>query len=70
VDLVAAGAELAGTLRPAQARIAVLASLLAAVGPDGSLPATGPADVLRRVLRAEPQALPASELYLADGVGH
>jgi L-asparaginase len=68
VDLVAAGAELAGTLRPAQARIAVLAALLSAAGPDGA--AAGPAAVLHDVLLAEPQALPVSELYLADGVGH
>ncbi|WP_078901026.1 asparaginase [Actinacidiphila yeochonensis] len=85
VDLVAAGAELAGTLRPAQARVAVLAALLAAGdtkgadganraegggGTPGAADGNGPAEVLRQVLRAEPQSLPASELYLADGVGH
>ncbi|HEY3478587.1 MAG TPA: hypothetical protein VGL02_06755, partial [Streptomyces sp.] len=95
VDLVAAGALLAGTLRPGQARIALLASLLAtgatpaaraavpaaaagaALGTAeaaGAAPgATGAGDaasvVLRRVLEAAPQAIPASELYLVDGVG-
>jgi L-asparaginase len=98
VDLVAAGAQLTGTLRAGQARIALLATLLAESGAaagTGALPASGPltvtdglagaagdvlrdavreaaqdpADILRRVLEAAPQALPASELYLVDGVG-
>lgn len=64
VDLVAAGAELAGTLRPGQARIALLAALLGT--PRGG----DTAETLRRVLRAEPQSLPVSDLYAADGVGH
>lgn len=64
VDLVAAGALLTGTLRPAQARIALLAALLAT--PRGG----EPRETLRRVLSGEPQALPASDLYVADGVGH
>ncbi|MEV6011863.1 asparaginase [Streptomyces sp. NPDC051976] len=67
VDLVAAGALLAGTLRPGQARIALLATLLATrASGSGSDDA---AAVLRRVLEAAPQAIPASELYLVDGVG-
>lgn len=62
VDLVASGARLAGTLRPGQARIAVLAALLAA--------GTGAADeILRDVLEPAPRAAPSSELYLVDGVG-
>jgi L-asparaginase len=64
VDLLAAGARLAGTLRPGQARIAVLASLLAAGAGGGE-----PDEVLREVLAAAPQALPVSDLYLVDGVG-
>lgn len=63
VDLVAAGAQLAGTLRPGQARIAVLAALLAAEDP------TAAAAALRRILGTAPQALPASELYLVERVG-
>jgi L-asparaginase len=66
VDLAAAGAVLTGTLKPGQARIAVLASLLA--GQD-----TRDADAdagLRRLLDAAPKAAPASDLYLVDGVGH
>jgi L-asparaginase len=68
VDLAAAGARLAGTLRPGQARIAVLASLLAA-GAGGAARA---GELLDEVLRATPQALPVTErsdLYLVDGVG-
>ncbi|MEW1864308.1 asparaginase [Streptomyces sp. NPDC088194] len=64
VDLVAAGARLAGSLRPAQARIAVLAALLAT--PEGE----DAGQTLDAILRAAPQALRASELYLVDGVGH
>ena len=64
VDLVAAGAELAGTLRPGQARIALLAALL------GTAPGGDTGETLRRVLRAEPQSLPVSDLYAADRVGH
>jgi len=64
VDLVAAGAVLTGTLRPGQARIALLAALLA-TPPGGDARET-----LRQVLRAEPQSLPASDLYAVDGVGH
>jgi L-asparaginase len=60
---VAAGAQLAGTLRPGQARIAVLAALLAAEDP------TAAAAALRRILGTAPQALPASELYLVERVG-
>ncbi|SDO09146.1 asparaginase [Actinacidiphila guanduensis] len=64
VDLVAAGAQLAGTLRPAQTRIALLAALLATPrGQDAG-------QTLHTVLSAAPQALSRSELYLADGVGH
>jgi L-asparaginase len=79
--LAAAGARLAGTLRPGQARIAVLASLLAARGttgtadsgagvPGGAAEAARAGEILDRVLRATPQALPVSELYLVDGVGN
>jgi L-asparaginase len=64
VDLVAGGADLAGTLRPGQARIALLAALLG-TAPDGDARET-----LRQVLKAEPQSLPASDLYAVDGVGH
>ncbi|TXS14344.1 asparaginase [Streptomyces sp. adm13(2018)] len=57
VDLVAAGALLTGTLRAAQARIAVLATLLAEDGHGAGDPARGTA-LLRRLLdgpvRAEP----------------
>ncbi|CAG6393207.1 asparaginase [Streptomyces cocklensis] len=64
VDLAAAGALLTGTLKPGQARIAVLAALLA-TGDAAS------ADVeLRRLLDTAPKTAPASELYLVDGVGH
>lgn len=87
VDLEAAGARLTGTLRPGQARIAVLASLLAARGASaidgpGATDGAGAAgartdagaaaragEILDCVLRAAPQALPASDLYLVDGVG-
>jgi L-asparaginase len=64
VDLLAAGARLAGSLRPAQARIALLAALLATPGGED------PGATLDQVLRAAPQALRTSELYLVDGVGH
>jgi L-asparaginase len=64
VDLVAGGAELAGLLRPGQARIALLAALLATPGGGDAR------ETLRQVLTAAPQSLPASELYLVDGVGH
>lgn len=57
VDLVEAGAVLAGTLRAGQARIAVLSALLAT--PDR---ADRPA-ALRRIVET------TSELYLVDGVG-
>ncbi|MBM9508351.1 asparaginase [Actinacidiphila acididurans] len=80
VDLVAAGAQLAGALRPGQARIAVLASLLAADALSGAAAGSDAEDaedadtdaeaVLRQVLGTPGQALPASELYLVDGVGH
>ncbi|CAG7626741.1 asparaginase [Actinacidiphila bryophytorum] len=64
VDLAAAGALLTGTLKPGQARIAVLATLLAVRDAEE-------ADVeLRRVLDTAPGPAPASELYLVDGVGH
>ncbi|MFJ2631262.1 asparaginase [Streptomyces sp. NPDC087422] len=80
VDLVAAGGLLAGTLRPGQTRIAVLATLLSLTSPSSDLSrlpseqdgrsGTGTATAaLRRILEAAPQALPASELYLVDGVG-
>jgi L-asparaginase len=63
VDLAAAGARLAGTLRPGQARIAVLAALLATpAGQDAGR-------TLERILDAATQDLPASELYLVDRVG-
>lgn len=70
VDLVAAGALLTGTLRSGQARIAVLAALLAAgSGTDGAgLERADAAETLRRILAAPAQSLPASELYLVDGV--
>jgi L-asparaginase len=64
VDLVAGGAQLAGLLRPGQTRIALLAALLAT--PHGG----DARETLRQVLTAAPQSLPASELYLVDGVGH
>ncbi|MFC4035433.1 asparaginase [Streptomyces polygonati] len=63
VDLVAAGALLAGTLRPGQARIAILAALLAGGGPEAA------ESTLRRILDSTPQALPPSELYLVERVG-
>jgi len=63
VDLAAAGAQLTGTLRPGQARIAVLAALLAAPSPQDA-PGT-----LRQVLAAAPQSLDRSDLYLVDRVG-
>jgi L-asparaginase len=63
VDLAAAGALLTGTLKPGQARIAVLAALLAGEGAQADAG-------LRRILEAAPKAAPASELYLVDGVGH
>jgi L-asparaginase len=64
VDLAAAGALLTGTLKPGQARIAVLATLLAVRD-------AAEADVeLRRVLDTTPKPAPASQLYLVDGVGH
>jgi L-asparaginase len=74
VDLVAAGGLLAGTLRPGQARIAVLATLLSQTSPavrdrDPGAAAVAATATLRRVLEAAPQALPASDLYLVDGVG-
>lgn len=81
VDLAAAGALLAGTLRPGQARIAVLAALLAAADPavGGAADSSSAADldgaagraatILRGILETAPQALPASELYLVDRVG-
>lgn len=70
VDLVAAGALLTGTLRSGQARIAVLAALLAAgSGTDAAgLERADAAETLRRILAAQAQSLPASELYLVDGV--
>jgi L-asparaginase len=46
VDLAAAGAHLAGTLRPGQARIAVLAALLAADAQDAAV--TGTPDAAER----------------------
>ncbi|MFG1806056.1 asparaginase [Streptomyces sp. NPDC049040] len=64
VDLVAAGALLTGTLKPGQARIALVASLLSGDGAAGSDAG------LRRILDAAPEATPESELYLVDGVGH
>ncbi|NUS16022.1 MAG: hypothetical protein HOY69_32255, partial [Streptomyces sp.] len=68
VDLAAAGALLTGTLKPGQARIAVLAALLAAGGPDRE---TDAGTLLRAVLDpAAVRARPASDLYLVDGVGH
>jgi L-asparaginase len=67
VDLVAAGARLAGALKPGQARIAVRAALLAAgPGADGS--AVGA--LLAGILDPAAQPRPASDLYLVDGVGH
>ncbi|WP_329178906.1 asparaginase [Streptomyces sp. NBC_01477] len=63
VDLAAAGALLTGTLKPGQARIAVLAALLAGGG-------AGAGAGLRRILDAAPRTAPASDLYLVDGVGH
>lgn len=67
VDLAAAGAWLTGSLRPAQARIAVLASLLAAgPGTDGGKAA----ELLQGILDPAPQPRSASDLYLVDGVGH
>ncbi|MFI0939061.1 asparaginase [Streptomyces sp. NPDC021020] len=71
VDLAAAGALLTGPLKPGQARIAVLAALLAAGGPDRG-PDDADAGTLLRALLA-PAAAPqraASDLYLVDGVGH
>jgi L-asparaginase len=64
VDLVAGGARLAGTLRPGQARIAVLAALLAT--PEGG----DAGETLDAVLRAEPQGSRRSELDLVDRVRH
>ncbi|MFE5735543.1 asparaginase, partial [Streptomyces sp. NPDC056528] len=55
VDLVAAGALLTGTLRAAQARIAVLATLLAEEGGTGAR-ATA---LLRRLLDGPVRAEPA-----------
>lgn len=70
VDLVAAGALLAGTLKSGQARIAVLAALLAAQAPGQTPGDELTADAaLRRILETAPQALRTSELYLVDGVG-
>jgi L-asparaginase len=72
VDLVAAGARLAGTLRAGQTRIAVLAALLAAAASrtaDGTQEAEDAGEVLRRVLANTPQSLPTSEPYVVDGVG-
>ncbi|MBY8880765.1 asparaginase [Actinacidiphila acidipaludis] len=63
VDLAAAGAQLTGTLRPGQARIAVLAALLAAPSPQEA------PETLRQVLAAAPQSLTRSDLYLVDRVG-
>jgi L-asparaginase len=63
VDLAAAGAQLAGTLRPGQARIAVLASLLAAPSAEQARA------TLRQVLAADPQSPARSDLYLVDRVG-
>jgi L-asparaginase len=68
VDLVAAGALLAGALKPGQARIAVLAALLAARGPAAGGPDAG--TLLRAVLEPAPPARQTSDLYLVDGVGH
>jgi len=84
VDLVAAGAQLAGTLRPAQTRIALLATLLSAdsqsesrsgAQSSGSRTVSEPDSVpeparttLHRVLDPAPPVPAASELYLADGV--
>ncbi|WP_329275192.1 asparaginase [Streptomyces sp. NBC_00691] len=58
VDLVAAGALLTGTLRAAQARIAVLATLLADGGTGAGDPARGTA-LLRRLLDGPVRAEPA-----------
>ncbi|WP_327291093.1 asparaginase [Streptomyces sp. NBC_01198] len=69
VDLAAAGALLTGTLKPGQARIAVLAALLAGRdAPAGEDREAGAR--LRRILDTTPKAASASELYLVDGVGH
>ncbi|MFI0986172.1 asparaginase [Streptomyces exfoliatus] len=58
VDLVAAGALLTGTLRAAQARIAVLATLLAEGGAGTGDPARGTA-LLRRLLEGPVRVEPA-----------
>jgi L-asparaginase len=67
VDLAAAGARLTGALKPAQARIAVLAALLAA-GPGTD--SGKAAELLQGILDPAPRPRPTSDLYLVDGVGH
>jgi L-asparaginase len=70
VDLAAAGALLTGSLKPGQARIAVLAALLAAGGPDRGPDDADAGTLLRGLLAPAAAQRPASDLYLVDGVGH